>query len=69
MQKQTLKPIDLSKKLLSYENKWVALSQDYKEVLGAGKTLAEAKKQADKKNKKYRFLKVPAFDVSYIPAS
>lgn len=26
MQKQTLKPIDLSKKLLPYENKWVARS-------------------------------------------
>jgi len=64
-----MKPIDLSKKLLPYENKWVALSEDYKKVLGAGETLAKAKKQADKKNKKYRFLKVPPFDVSYVPAN
>ncbi len=68
MQKQVLKPIDLSKKLLPYENKWVALSMDYKKVVGSGKTLAEAKKQADQKNKKYLFLKVPPFDVSYVPS-
>ena len=50
MQKQILKPIDLSKKLLPYENKWVALSKDQKEVLGAGKTLDEAERQAKKTN-------------------
>lgn len=69
MQKQALKPIDLSKILLPYENQWVALSLDYKKVIGAGKTLAEAKKKADKKGKKYRFLKVPPFDVAYVPAN
>lgn len=69
MQKQTLKPIDLSKKLLPYENKWVVLSEDQKEVLGAGKTLEEAEKQAKRKNKKYIFLKVPLFNISYVPTS
>lgn len=69
MQKRGLKTIDLSKLLLPYENKWIALSLNYKQVLGAGKTLAEAKKRADQKNKKYRFLKVPPFNVSYVPAS
>lgn len=68
MQK-SLKPIDLSKKLLPYENKWVALSEDRKEVLGAGKTLKAAEKQAGKKRKKYIFLKVPPFNLSYVPTS
>ena len=64
-----MKTIDLSKKLLPYENKWVALSQDKKEVLGSGKTLKEAEKQAEKKSKKYIFLKIPPFDLSYVPTS
>ncbi len=69
MQNKNLQPIDLSKKLLPYENKWVALSKDQKEVLGSGKTLKEAEKEAEKTNKKYLFLKVPQFNVSYGPAS
>ena len=66
MQKQ-VKPIDLSKILLPYENKWVALSEDSKQVLGSGKTLKEADKQAKKSGKKFLFLKVPPFNVSYVP--
>lgn len=46
-----MKAIDLSKKFLPYENKWVVLSEDQKEVLGAGKTLKQAEKQAEKKSK------------------
>ena len=69
MQKQILKPIDLSKKLLPYENKWVALSEDQRRVLGSGKTLKEAEKQAKKKGKRYIFLKVPPFNLSYVPTS
>jgi len=66
---QTLKPIDLSKRLKPYENKWVALSLDHKKVLGAGKTLRETKREADKTGKKYLFLKVLPFDISYVPAN
>lgn len=62
-----LKPIDLSKKLKPYENKWVALSLDHKKVLGAGDTLEEAEKEAQKRSKKYIFLKLPPFDVQYVP--
>lgn len=69
MKNNTLKPIDLSKKLLPYENKWVALSEDKKEILGSGKTLKEAEKQAEKKSKRYIFLKVPPFNISYVPAT
>lgn len=69
MQKQGLKSIDLSKKLLPYENKWVALSEDNKEILGAGDTLKEAQEKAEKTSKKYLFLKVPPFNISYVPSS
>lgn len=60
---------DLSKKLLPFENKWVALSADQKEILGSGKSLKEAERKAAKRSKKYIFLKVPAFNVSYVPTS
>ena len=63
-----MKPIDLSKILLPYEDKWVALSEDNKKVLGVGDTLEQARKQAEKTNKKYIFLKVPPFNLSYVPA-
>lgn len=69
MQNKSLKPVDLSKKLLPFENKWVALSEDQKEVLGSGDSLKEAEKEAEKKSKKYIFLKVPLFNISYVPAS
>lgn len=68
MQK-ALKPIDLSKILLPFENKWVALSEDNKKVLGSGKTLEEARKQAEKTKKRFLFIKVPPFDVSYVPST
>lgn len=64
---QNLKLIDLSKILKPYENKWVALSLDYKKVLGAGDTLEEAEREAQKKSKEYIFLKLPPFDVQYVP--
>ena len=68
MANTTLKPIDLSKKLRPYENKWVALSLDHKKVLGAGGTLKAAKEKAEKKSKKYILLKLPPFNVSYVPS-
>jgi len=64
----TLKPIDLSEKLRLFEGKWVALSLDHKKVLGVGKTLKEAKERAEKKAKKYIFIKLPPFKVSYVPS-
>lgn len=62
-----MKIIDLTKILLPYENKWVALSEDNKKVLGAGATLEQARKQAEKTKKRFLFIKVPPFDVSYVP--
>ena len=68
MSNTTLKPIDLSKKLRPYENKWVALSLDHKKVLGVGNTLKDVKKKAEEKSKKYILLKLPPFNVSYVPS-
>lgn len=67
--KNDTQAIDLSKRLLPYENKWVALSMDQKKVLGSGNSLKEAQKEAEKTNKKYLFLKVPPFNISYVPSS
>jgi hypothetical protein len=64
----TLKPVDLSEKLRPFEGKWVALSLDHKKVLGVGETLKEAKEKAEKKSKKYIFIKLPPFRVSYVPS-
>ena len=61
--------VDLSKKLLPLENQWVALSEDQKEILGAGKTLKAAQRQVEKINKRPLFLKVPPFDISYVPST
>ena len=66
---QGTKAVDLSKKLLPFENKWVALSEDNRQILGSGKTLKEAQKQAEKTSKKYIFLKVPPFNLSYVPTT
>ena len=68
MAKTILKPINLSEKLKPFEGKWVALSLDHKKVFGAGNTLKEAKKKAEKKSKEYIFLKLPPFGVNYIPS-
>jgi hypothetical protein len=64
----TLKSVDLSEKLRPFEGKWVALSLDHKKVLGVGETLKEAKEKAEKKSKKYIFIKLPPFRVSYVPS-
>lgn len=68
MESKPVKFIDLSKKLKPYENKWVALSLDHKRILGVGDSLKEAREKAKKKSKRYIFLKLPPFNVSYIPS-
>lgn len=59
--------LDLTGLLRPYENQWVALSADASEVLGAGLTLGEAKRAAEKTRKPHHFLHVLPFDVSYAP--
>ena len=59
---------DLSKILKLYEEKWVALSQDEKKVVGSGETIKRASREA--LNKGYKnpvFIKVPRFDIGYVP--
>lgn len=60
--------LDLSALLRPYENQWVALSADASEVLGAGPTLGDAKRAAEKTKKPHHFLHVLPFDVSYAPS-
>ncbi len=62
------KPIDITKLLEPYENKWVALSLDHKKVLGAGETLKEAKTKAKDSNSQFLLLKLPPFNVKYVPS-
>jgi hypothetical protein len=66
-EKQMKNSIDLNKILRPFEGKWVALSLDNKRVLGDGDTLKEAKAKAEKKSKEYIFIKLPPYDVSYVP--
>lgn len=40
---------NLAKILKPFENKWVALSPDYKKVLSSGKTLAETESKLNSK--------------------
>lgn len=68
MQK-SLKPIDLSKILLPFENKWVALSENHKSVLASGKTLKEVTKKVNKSGDRAILLKVPPFDISFVPTT
>ena len=63
------KSVDFSEKLRPYENKWVALSKDKNKILASGNTLKETKEKADKISKKYLFLKVLPFGLSYIPSA
>ena len=60
--------IDLSKILRPFEGKWVALSLDYKKVLGDGDSLKETKAKAKKKSAEYIFIKLPPYGVSYVPS-
>lgn len=69
MRNKTIKPIDLSKKLKPYENKWVALSFDYQQVFSSGKSLEEAIKNLKKPIKEVIFLRVLPFDMAYVPVT
>ncbi len=41
-----MKPIDLTKLVKKHSHGWIALSQDYSKVVGAGKTIELALRQA-----------------------
>lgn len=44
-----MKPIDLTKVIKKYTNGWIALSPDYKKVVGHGKSIQVAVNQAQSK--------------------
>ncbi|PJC28968.1 hypothetical protein CO053_01785 [Candidatus Shapirobacteria bacterium CG_4_9_14_0_2_um_filter_40_11] len=70
MKNKILKPVDLSKKLRAYENKWVALSFDYRKIFSSGKTLEEAIEKLKRKSREdVVFLKVLPFDMAYVPSN
>ena len=52
----------ISNPLMNYENKWVALSSDRKEVLAAADSVKQLEKKAKKLKSKVVFTWVPPFD-------
>ena len=67
---ENTKSIDLSKILKPYENKWVALSYDYKQVFSNGKTLESAIENLKEKSPdEVIFMKVLPFDLAYVPTT
>lgn len=69
MKTKKLLPIDLSNILKPYERKWVALSFDHKRVLAAGDSVREVREKTTKQNEKYLLLKLPPFNISFLPFS
>ena len=51
--------------LKPYENKYVAISLDDKEVLASGDTLEEVHKNIEERRLKARYMHVPRFDCIY----
>lgn len=66
---EPLPPVDLRGLLRPYENRWVALSLDWKEVVAAADTFSAAKAAADRARRPVRFMRVLPFDVAYAPTS
>lgn len=60
--------IDLTELLHPYENKWVAIAEDYSSVLAAADSFAELRGLTKKIKDKYIVFKVFPFDVSYVPS-
>lgn len=61
---------DLSKILQNHENKWVALSPDYKEVVADGDSLAEVEsKLKPDEVRRVVFHKVSPFNSVFIPTA
>ncbi len=69
MKKKITQPINLTEKLKPYENKWVALSLDYRQVLSSGKTLKETIEKLKKDKDQVVFMKVLPFDMGYVPTT
>jgi Family of unknown function (DUF5678) len=56
--------------LIPYENKWVALSKPSQSVVGSGKDVSEAKRDAESNGfTDVMFLKVYPSNMGYLPTS
>lgn len=61
---------DLSQLLKPYEDKWVAISPDYKKVIASGETLKETVAQVSPESREeVIFHKVLPYDALYAPLS
>lgn len=59
---------NLLDELKKYENKWVALLEPDKKIIGSGKDVSEAKQEAVKKGyKDFILFKVFPFRAGYVP--
>jgi hypothetical protein len=59
---------DLSTLVRPFENQWVALTPDYREVVASGETLDDVESQLDAPElNRLVFFKVPRFDAVFIP--
>jgi len=68
MTEEKLEIIDFSEKLKPYENMWVALSKDKRDVICAEKTLSRLLKKIKKEDFiNIEFMKVPDFGYCYAP--
>lgn len=71
MAKETIiKAPELNEILKPFENKWVALSSDEKEVISSGDTLSEVESKLNEKEKHEAvFFKVIPFSVGVAPTA
>ncbi len=61
---------NLGKLLRPFEDKWVALSPDYKRVLSSGETLKETEaKLSETKRAKAIYFKVPPAHAYFVPGA
>ena len=61
---------NLSDLVRPFENKWVALTPDYRHVIASGATLDEVESHVEGKDpQRLVFFKVPRFDAVFIPAT
>ena len=59
--------VDIAKITAPYENKWVALSEDYKSVLASGDDIQKLYQTIGDKKLKAVFFFVPSFDGIFVP--
>jgi len=60
-----MEAIDLSKILRPYEEKWVALTKDYKKVIASGKTLKQVRDKT--RNEEVRYTYVSSLKTGLVP--